>query len=210
MGRGLTFAWKNWFGNVIPLTLGFGAFQFMFGADPLFVQSWFSKEETPDYMAAAILSQALVNFTGPVVWVMFPKIVRSMATREETDVFWLGLLATLGLLSLGALCLSLVAPVVIQIVYGERYLDALPLLRWYPWALVPLGVANVLLNNLMARGQFGVVKWLLAVAGLYAWLLIENHGSFITVIQILGLSNFTFLVVLLWYTWRGRSTSVGS
>lgn len=70
--------------RVGPLTFGFGAFQFMFSADPLFVQAWFDKDQTAFYMAAGTLGRALVAFTGPMVAVMFPKIVRSAALSEPT------------------------------------------------------------------------------------------------------------------------------
>src|SRR6185503_5738695 len=65
--------WRRWLARVVPLTVGFGAFQFMFSVDPVFVQAWFDKDQTPYYMAAGTLGRALVVFTGPIVMVMFPK-----------------------------------------------------------------------------------------------------------------------------------------
>lgn len=203
-GSSLPVAWKSWAAQVVPLTLGFGSFQFMFGADPLFVQGWFGEEETPAYMAAGTLSRALVTFTGPLVWVMFPKIVRSMTVREKTNVFWLGLAATGVLVSLGALALSIVAPIVVPIVYGDRYAETLPLLRLFPWSLVPLVLGNVLMNDLLARQRYRVVPWLVGVAVLYAAALCLWHQDFFTVIRVLGLCNIAFLTVLLLFFWKNR------
>ena len=53
-----------------------------------------------------------------------------------------------------ALMLSLIAPWLFAFVYKESYLAAVPYLRWFVWSMVPLTLANVLINNLMARSQF--------------------------------------------------------
>jgi len=200
------FAWRPWLARILPLTLGLGAFQFMFSADPVFVQSWFDKEETGFYMAAGTLSRALVVFTGPIVWVMFPKIVRSVASDEKTDVMWLTLGTTAVMACLGALALCVVAPIMLKIVYKESYLAAVPLLRWFSWSMVPLALANVLINNLMARNQFRVVPWLVGVVVLYTCLLLKFHDSFLTVIKLIGLCNLLFLGVGLTFTWLHRES----
>jgi len=198
------FAWRPWFGRVLPLTFGLGAFQFMYSADPVFVQAWFDKEQTGFYMAAGQLSRALVVFTVPIVWVMFPKVVKSAASSEKTDVMWLTLGTTTVMGCLGALGLSLVAPVILKLVYKESYLAAVPLLRWFSWSMVPLVLANVLINNLMARSRFAVVPWLVGVAVLYGCLITRFHDTFLDVIRLIGVCNLLFLAVGLVFTWRDR------
>jgi O-antigen/teichoic acid export membrane protein len=200
LGPAAPFAWQPWLQQVVPLTLGLGAFQFMFSADPVFVKAWFDPADIGFYIAAGTLARSLVTFSGPVVWVMFPKIVRSMAISEKTDIMWLTLITITVLTSGGALVLSVVAPWLLQLVYKESYLAAVPLLRWFAWSMVPLTLANVLISNLMARSLFRVVPWLLAVAGCYAILLIFFHQSFLSVIRVLGISNLLFLGVSLWFT----------
>src|SRR5438132_3589306 len=51
--------WAAWFGKVVPLTLGFGAFQFMFMVDTMFVRAFFDESQTGGYVAAGTLSRAL-------------------------------------------------------------------------------------------------------------------------------------------------------
>ena len=209
------FAWKPWFARVLPLTFGFGAFQFMFSADPLFVQAYFDGDQTGFYIAAGTLSRALVAFTGPVVGVMFPKIVRSVASAEKTDVMSLTLIITAVLAAFGAVALSLIAPWLLTLIYKDSYKAALPLLPWFAWGMVPLALANVLVQNLLARDQFRVVPWLVAVAVGYGLALTQLHDSFLTVIRTLGVSNLLFLAVAYWFTRRsgaraGGATSTGS
>jgi O-antigen/teichoic acid export membrane protein len=206
LGPSAPFEWRPWLAQVTPLTIGFGSFAFLMGADPLFVQAWFGKDKTPFYMAAGTLGRALVTFTGPVVWVMFPKIVRSVVTEEKTDVLWLSLATITALTSLGALSLSILAPLILRIVYNQSYLEGVPLLRWFAWSMLPLAVANVLLNNLMAKGRFHVVPWLAGVVGFYVLALLRFHETFLTVIRVVGCSNLLFLAVVLWFSWKYADT----
>jgi O-antigen/teichoic acid export membrane protein len=204
-GPSAPFEWRPWLARVVPITLGFGSFQFMYGADPLFVQAYFDKNQTAFYIAAGTLSRALVQFTGAIVAVMYPKIVRSVARAEKTDVMTLTLITTAVLGALGAVGLTLVAPWVLRLVYKEAYLaGTLPLLPWFAWSMVPLALANVLVNNLLAREQFRIVPWLVAIAAAYGFALTQFHGSFLTVIKTIGVFSLGFLGVGVWFTWRKK------
>lgn len=203
-GPGARFAWRGWLRRVLPLTFGFASFQFLYSADPLFVQAYFDKEQTGFYMAAGTLARALVVFTGPLAAVMFPKIVRSVAHAEKTDVLLLTLLSTALLAGMAAVGLSVIAPWLLKFVFKSSFLAAVPLLPWFAWSMVPLALANVLVNNLLARERFYAVPWLALVAAAYGLTLTLFHDSFLTVIKILGLFNMTFLAVTAFFTWRER------
>lgn len=202
------FEWRPWCGRVLPLTLGFGAFQFMFSADPLFVQAFFDKDSTGHYIAVGTLARALVAFTGPVVSVMFPKIVRSLARAEKTDVMGLTLMTTGILAAIGALGLSIGGPWILTAIYTPDYRDiAAPWLPWFAAGMVPLALANVLVNDLLARNRFAIVPWLVAVALGYGLTLAFVHETFLGVIKTIGLFNLLFLGVGLFFNWRERRTA---
>ncbi|MDB6035397.1 MAG: hypothetical protein JWM16_5735 [Verrucomicrobiales bacterium] len=209
-GQAAPFDWRRWLAKVIPLTLGFGACQFMFSADPIFVQSYFPKEKTGFYMAAGTLCRALVAFTGPIAAVMFPKVVRSVARSEKTDVVTLTLLTTLVLACLGALGIWLIAPWLLPFVFTKSFLEAKPLLPWFGFGMVPLTLANVLVNGALAKGQFRIVPWLVGVAACYAGtlylVLSRGNATFLTVTQILGGFNLIFLMVALFFSRKGART----
>jgi len=172
MAGGEPMKWKDWLEQIIPLTFGFGAFQFMFSADPLFVQ-WLFDEENAYYMMAGTLGRALCTFTVPVVTVMFPKIVRSAALSEKSNIMGLTLMLTGGLVGLGAFALGVVAPVLLVMVGKPDYVNAAPLVRWFALSMVPLAIGNVLLNDLLARNRFRVVPWLLVVVVGYCLALMQ-------------------------------------
>ena len=211
-GAAPAFAWRGWLRRVVPLTLGFGAGQLLFSADQVFVQSNFDRTVTDPYSAAGTLARALVAFTLPLAGVMFSKIARSVATNEDTNVLTVTLGCTLALAGGAALGLTVLAPLVIKLGFNPKFVGIAPLLPWFAWAMVPLTLAQVLVNNLMARERFRVVPWLMLVAAAYLltlWLRVpvlakalEPLAAFRGVVEILGGFNLLLLAVAAVFTWK--------
>jgi hypothetical protein len=87
--------------------------------------------------------------------------------------------------------------------------DAAPLVPWFAWALLPLTVANVLVQNILARARFRAVPWLILVPALYAaCLCLEAPGllamkpfdAFIRVIQTLGGASLLLCALAAWFS----------
>jgi len=138
---------------------------------------------------------------------MFPRIVHSAAKAEKSDLMSLVLAGTAILAVLGAASLSLLGPWVIRFVANPTYVPiAAAVLPWYAAAMVPLALANVLLNNLLARSSFRVVPALLALAVAYAFALTRPlcHETLVAVLKTLGLCNLVLLGISAWYTWTDR------
>jgi hypothetical protein len=76
--------------------------------------------------------------------------------------------------------------------------------------MLPLTLATVLLNNLMATSQFRAVPWLIAVAAGYGLTLYFRHDSFIQVIQTIGVFGLLLLAVTAWFTWRRPVTTAAT
>jgi len=202
------FDWRKLLGQIIPLMAGFGAFQFLFSADTMFVKAYFTPEETAFYGAAGVQSRAVVWLVGPLAAVMFPKIVHSAARSEKTDLLAVTLVSTGVLAGGGALGLWLVGPWMVRLVYKPSYVAlATQILPWYAGAMVPLSLVNVLVNNLLARSQFRVVPWLLAFAGGYAFALTRFHGSLVAVLQTLAAFCLMAFGVCAWFTWGKKVQS---
>jgi len=201
-GPAETVEWRAWLGKVIPLTLGFGAFQFMFMIDPLFIRSFFDQSQTGGYVAAGTLSRALVLFTGPLAAVMFPKIVRSLASSQETDMLKVTLWSTAVLAGLGAIFVAYILPFGLRIFFKGAFVSGIPLMPPFAASMAVLTVANVLINNLMARGRFQVVPWLVLVVGAYALTLLKFHRSVEQVIYTLGAFSVLMAFTCLLFTWR--------
>ena len=201
---------KSLLKQMVPLLFGFGALQFMFTADTMYAKAYFTGDEMAPYVAAGTLSRALLWLVLPLAQVMFPKIVHAAAKSEKTNLFNLVVLGTAVLAICGTLGLWLVGPMVVKIVYKTSYVVATTaLLPWYAAAMVPLAMANVMVNDLLARAKFGVVPWMAVLALAYGFTLpvMLNHfpGRLEVVLQTLGVFNLLLLCVCAWFTWVKKS-----
>jgi O-antigen/teichoic acid export membrane protein len=199
-----SFEWRPVLRQIIPLTLGFAAYQLMFTADTMLVRGCFSENDSAYYGSAGTLARASIWLVGPLAVVMFPKIVHAKAKAEKSDLMGVVLIGTFILAACGATGLWVLGPLVVRIINGKDYVQPVSaLLPWYAWAVVPLSLANVLLSNLLARSYFKVVPALCILAVCYAFALTRLHDSPVMVIKTLGVGNTVLLAICAWYTWGG-------
>jgi O-antigen/teichoic acid export membrane protein len=196
--------------QVLPLVFGFAALQFMFTADTMYAKAYFAGDQMAPYVAAGTLSRALLWLVLPLAQVMFPKIVQSAAKAEKTNLFNLVVLGTAVLAIGGGLGLWLVGPIVVKIVYKTSYVAATTaLLPWYAGVMVPLAMANVMVNDLLARARYAVVPWMVVLALAYGFTLpaMLNHfpGRLEVVLQTLGVFNLLLFGVCAWFTWGKKA-----
>lgn len=204
--RGAGFVWRPWLRQVVPLTLGTGTVLLLSTADVIYVQSLFPLEQSQRYVPAAMIGLALMTFGAPIAAVMFPKVARSTALTGRSQAMPLALAVTMGGGALGALFCTLFPALPLRVIFFSKPLfwEAAPLVPWFAWALLPLIVANVLVNNLLAAGRFRVVPGVIGVGVLYLALLIGGRGwlttlepftAFRILLGTLGFCNVLLLVV---------------
>ena len=196
-GRGL-------FKQVAPLMLGFGACQFLFTSDTMYAKAFFSGDEMASYVAAGTLSRALLWLVLPLAAVMFPKIVHANAKSEKSNLLGIVLLGTAVLAVCGAAGLCIVGPFVVKLIYTQAYVAmTVKLLPWYAGAMVPLALANVLVNDLMARGKFKVVLPMVLLTAAYGFtlpfMLHRFPGRMEVALQTLGAFNLMLLGICAWF-----------
>jgi O-antigen/teichoic acid export membrane protein len=194
-------------GQILPLMLGFGACQFLFTSDTIFAKAFFSGDAMKPYVAAGTLSRALLWAVLPLAAVMFPKLVHGHAKSEKTNLFGIVVLGTGVLAVCGMLGLWIFGPWVVKLVYKSGDVDeTMRLIPWYAGAMVPLALANVLVNDLLARARFRVVPAMVTLAVAYGFALVHVlkrfPGRLEVVLQTLGAFNFLLLVICAWFTLR--------
>ena len=192
--------------QVLPLLFGFGACQFMFTSDTMFATAYFDGEQMKPYVVAGTLSRALLWLVMPMASVMFPKLVQSRAKSEKNNLFGLVVLGTAVLSVCGALGLWVVGPWVVRFVaHAGDVAATMVLIPWYAAAMVPLAMANVMVNDLLARSRFGVVPFMLALAVAYGftlpWMLNHYPGRIEVVLQTLGAFNLLLFGICAWFAW---------
>lgn len=201
-----SFDGKNLMRQIMPLMFGFGACQFLFTSDTMFAKAYFSPDAMKPYIAAGTLSRGLLWLVLPLAAVMFPKIVHSSAKREKNNLFRLVVLGTAVLGVCGMIGLWVVGPLLVKILYKSNDVaGTMALIPWYAGAMVPLAMANVMVNDLLARSRFGVVPFMVLLAGIYGFTLpfMLNHfpGRLEIPLQTLGVFNLLLFGVCALFTW---------
>jgi len=196
--------------QIMPLVFGFGVTQFMFTSDTMFATPHFSGESMKHYVAAGTLSRALLWLVQPMAAVMFPKLVHSTAKGEKSNLLAIVIAGTAVLAIVGAIGLVIVGPIVVKIAFKpEDVVETVALLPWYAGAMIPLALANVLVNDLLARGRFKVVPLMIVVGVAYAatlvYMLHHYPGRLTVVLQTLGVFTTLLFVVCAWFTWGVKS-----
>ena len=208
------FDWKPWASSILPLSVGGGTIIYLMSVDMVFVQRYFDKDQTGLYAAAGMIGRALIFFVGPMVAVMFPKLVKSHAERKPTDVLRFTLLLTAGLCAVAITLGVLVPDLPLRLVYDESFLQVTPLIPWFIAAMAPLALAAVLVNNILARCTTNSVYLLLGVPIIHTGLLFyavpqiaeQTAGTFnvhahITMVGLIGMGNLCFLASTVILTW---------
>lgn len=209
------FSGRDFLKRVGPLTLGLGASTVIFTQDSFAAREFLTAHDSGLYNAAGAIGRALVYLTGAVTVVMFPKIAREAALSTNSGVLAMAVGATLLVGAVAAIFSSLFPELPIRLIHGSDYVQAAGLVTWFSWCLLPLTLANTLLNSLLARSRFGVVVPLALVAGIY-WL---AQGRFASasgkpgiwggtatatpevIIQTMGVAALAAFAITAAYTW---------
>ena len=213
--RSEPFDTKAVLGQIVPLMLGFGACQILFTSDTIFAKAFFSGDAMKPYVAAGTLSRGLLWLVLPLAAVMFPKLVHGHAKSEKTNLLGIVVLGTGVLTVSGMLGLWLVGPWVVKLVYKSGDVsEVMQLIPWYAGAMVPLALANVLVNDLLARSRFRVVPAMVVLAVAYGFVLplMLKHfpGHLDVALQTLGVFNLLLLAACAWFAFRGSKSAVRS
>ena len=182
----------------------------MFTSDTMYAKSFFSGKEVDTYVAAGTLSRALLWLVLPLASVMFPKLVHSRASSQKSNLLGLVLIGTALLAIVGGAALYVVAPFVVKMVYPPDFVQpATALLPWYVGAMIPLTLANVLINDLMASERVKVVPAIVVIAIAYGFMLpyVLSHLKMtpVVLLQVLGAFNLLLLAACgLGFLFKGK------
>lgn len=210
----VSFQWKRWMGEALPLTAGLATVLLISSIDMLFVQSLFPDAGlTALYGGAMLTGYAIVQFIAPVALVMFARLARSVARQEGADSLGMTLIATVLFGIAAGIGCTLLPELPLKAMYhlNPAMWKAAPLVPWFAWALLPVTVANVLVQNLLARGRFEAVPWLLLVPAGYAAALclqartliaLPPFAAFERVIATLGLAGLVLCALAGWFSRR--------
>lgn len=187
--------------RVTPLTLAMGALTLLQTADIAAAREALTGEQSGLYGAAGGVARSVLYLAAPMIYVMFPRIVREAARSESSGVLAQACGVSLIVCGGAALGATLFPELPFRIVQGGRYLAAASLLPSIAWCFLPLMLTTVLLNNLLARSRFRVVWPLLILAAGYWRALRFFNDSPHQLIGTLGAAATASLVIVGFFTW---------
>jgi O-antigen/teichoic acid export membrane protein len=161
------------------------------------------------YGAAGTLARALLWLVMPLAAVMFPKLVHSNTKGEKTNLLAIVIGGTAVLAILGAIGLCVVGPTVVHIIFKGDVAETTALLPWYAIAMIPLALANVMVNDLMARKQFKAVPFMVVIAIGYGftqpYMISHYPGRMTVVLQTLGVFTLLLFLICAWFSWGTKA-----
>lgn len=141
-------------GEVYPVLLATLAFTLLFQVDLLLVKHLFSPHVAGMYAAAATLGKAVLFLPTSIVVPLFPMTAAAAATGQNTTrLLRKAIGATLVLTLAGALVYFIFAEMIVLLLFGEKYREAIPILRYYGFAMVPIAIVMVVEHYLVAKGR---------------------------------------------------------
>ena len=170
-------------GCVIALTNG----------DILLVKAYFDDTQAGLYSSASVIGKIAMYVSTAIVATLFPMVVEKHQKGESTEkLFWKAMLYGGGMAVICAVSMVLFGKLVISLLFGERYMQAIHILPAVCVYVVALTFITIMMNYLLAIDRvkvFGtvMVTALAAVIVLSVWF----HES---VVQLMTMTGCVLLV----------------
>jgi O-antigen/teichoic acid export membrane protein len=181
------------------------AFAAMSQLDMIQVNYYFSAHEAGLYAAASILGKAVMYLPGGIALALFPMVAENHARDEASaHLLFQALRLVLILCGIGALFYFFCGNRFIQLLYGESYPGAGEILRYYGFAILPMTLAMLVENFLIAKGQ--VIFAYLFLIGVFLQILAVHlwHDSLLTVVFLMAFFGILLTSIGFGLLWRIR------
>ncbi len=130
------------------------AFAAMTQLDVVAVKLFFSDQQTAMYSAASVLGKSILYLSGGLVLALFPIAVDDHAKGGSGIKL---ITQTLGLCFCSGMFLSTIfffySREIINLLFGEDYLEAMYILKWYGFVMIPMCFVMIAEHFLIARGR---------------------------------------------------------
>lgn len=181
----------------IPVFVQGLALTSMYSTDLILVKHFFPGQDAGIYASLAKLGSIVFFGASPIAHVMFPLVSKRFSKNEPyKNLFYLSLAFVSGAALSIVLFYRFFSSFILNLLYGQEYLEGAPLLWWFGSFMGLLAVSMLFTQFYLSIGKTKVV-WLFAAASLLQALLIWfYHDTLLQVIQI-SISSAALLVVSL-------------
>jgi O-antigen/teichoic acid export membrane protein len=189
----------------LPVLLSSIAFSIITNVDLIIVKHFFPPEDAGLYAAVAILGKTILYLPAAFVLVLFPMVSESHALNNNIyKILDKGLLYTLAFSAIGVVVFLIFPELSIRILFGERFISAAPLLKFYGLAMMFMALISVLMNFNLARQKTGFIYTLGIGCAALITMINLFHDSLLTVILIILSVNLVLSVVNILMVYQDR------
>ena len=179
----------------IPSFLMITMVTIMCNIDIILVRHYCPQDQAGYYATATILGRIAFFLPSSLLMVLFPSVAKATASGAKDHQY---LLVSLGLTTILSVIVFLVfflaGQSIIQVVYGNQYFSAAPLLTIVTAAMGLLAVSHVIFSYNMARSEFSFLWFLIGGVLLMLSLVFLYHDSAKTIAWILLFSSATIFL----------------
>jgi O-antigen/teichoic acid export membrane protein len=190
----------------LPVLVANVAFVAMTQLDMVLVNYYFPAHEAGLYAAASILGKAVMYLPGGIALALFPMVAENHARNQSSAHLLLHAVGLTALLcSIGAIFYFMFGEWIITLLYGESYRGAGEVLKYFGFAILPMGLVMVAEHFLIAKGRVLFAYLFVITAPLQLVAIYFYHESLQMVVTMMGASGVLLAILgygLLWRVFR--------
>ena len=184
--------------TIYPVMLANIGFIAMTQSDIVFVNYFFDADVAGMYAAASVFGKAVLYLPGGILMALFPMVSEKQAKNQSSARLMIDAIAiTLIICGSAALIYFFLSEEIIRVAYGDQYIEAARILKWYGFAILPMTFVMIAEHFLIAKGRV-LFCWIFAlILPLEFFAILHWHQDLLTVLMVMGL--FGLLMALLGY-----------
>ena len=171
--------YKNFIRYILQTGIIYLLFYFMMQSDTLLIKFFFSDYDTGIYSSASVFGKAIVFLSGAVTIVLFPHVAKNTADNKSSlPILFKGIFLNFLIAGSGTLILF-IFPQLLVMFFGEKYQEAIPIIKYIGLAFLPLSMLNILFTFYLAKKRFDCLIPLFAAFITEILCIILFHSSLI-------------------------------
>jgi len=195
-------------GSSFTVLLANASFAIMTQIDIVLVNYYFLENDVGLYAAASILAKAVLYLPSGIALAIFPMTAENHEqNKSSSHLLKQAVVLTSVLCGVGASIYLIFSDAIISMLYGDAYLGAGDILKYFGFAMLPMAIVMVVENYLIAKGTVIFAYIFVLIAPLQILAIYYFHDSLITVVGIValfGLLLVTLGIAMLWLNKRSR------
>ena len=188
----MDFSWRS----AVPVLIANVAFTAMTQLDMVLVNHYFPPVEAGLYAAASVLGKAVMYLPAGIALALFPLIAEKHARDESgAALFVQAVVLTAGLCLIGALFYLIWGREIVALFYGQAYVEAGEVLRYFGFAMLPMALVMVAEYFLIAKGKVMFAYLFMIAAPVEVLAIAYFHDSLLQVVLVLGMGGAAMTLV---------------